>query len=815
MSGSTPEYSAPARWRRRLLWCSAALGAILLVGGLWLRHRWHACLPQLDGTRAVPGLSAGVSVERDALGIPTVRAASRLDAMRTLGWLHAQDRFFQMDLQRRRAAGELAELVGARALSADKEVRRHDLRAFSQKAVARLPREQKELVEAYTAGVNAGLAALGAPPWEYAVLRVAARPWKEEDSVLVGYSIALSLQDTGRYDRSLDTLRELHGESAVRFFAPVIGPDDMAADGSTEKLAPIPGTRSFQLRKAPAAAAPAVSQAGEADLPRAGSNAFALSGRYAQGGAAMLANDMHLGLMVPAIWYRVVLAWKDPSDTWIGGLSLPGTPGIIVGSNRHVAWGFTHCPADTADLIQVIPEPEAETLYRRQNDLARYDARKAVIKVKGGDDVVQTTQWTDWGPVIGKTRDKERPLVLAWTAHSPEAIDFTLTEMDGARTAAEAIDVARRSGLPALNCIAADSKGAVAWAVAGRLPRRVGYDGRTPSLRLFGDRRWDGFLPPSENPALLDPPEGWVASANERMWGGKILSVLGDSGYDNPHRIRQIRQGLDLLASGAARGAEKVRPTDLFAIQLDDRAAFLQRWRDLALRLVPAESTGPRADFRHFVEAWDGRASTASIGHLLLREFRRHATNRILSPIFAECAEADAQFSWRRFRYEPALWALIDSKPMHLLSPAYSGWDEPLLAAIDDTIRDATRDGRRLGELTWGERNAARVQHPLAKGLPGWLARHLDMPALPLSGDNQIPRVATPTFGASERMVVAPGREQEGICHIPGGQCGHPASPFYRAGFEAWARGEPLPFLPGPATHALTLIPAPPTASLR
>lgn len=810
MSDATQPSRPSKSGKHRLRWAAASAAGLIVIAALWAYHRWHSCLPQLEGTRPVPGLSAAVSVERDALGIPTIRALSRLDAMRTLGWLHAQDRFFQMDLQRRRAAGELAELFGAKAVPMDRETRRHDFRSFARQAVAKLPQTQKELVTAYTEGVNAGLAALGAPPWEYTLLRAEAQPWREEDSILVGYSITLSLQDGGRYERSLSTLRDLHGESAVRFFAPQIGPDDAAVDGTTERLSPTPGPRSINLRKPPAAAAPAsASLQQEVDLPRAGSNAFALSGRFTRDGAALLANDMHLGLSVPTIWYRAVLTWKSPAETWIGGLSLPGTPGIIVGSNRHVAWGLTHCPADTTDLVQVIPEPEAETLYRRQGDLGRYDARKAIIKVKGAAEVEQVTQWTDWGPVVGKG-EKDRPIVLSWTAHSPEAIDFTLTEMDAARTVDQAIDVARRCGLPALNFIVADEKGDIAWTVAGRLPKRIGYDGRTPTLRLFGDRRWEGFLAPQEHPVLKAPREGWIASANERMWGGSTLALLGDGGYDNPHRIRQIQEGLRTLATkgGGNEAAAMASPADLFAIQLDDRARFLERWRELALKLIPAQSEGPRAAFRRIAASWDGRASTDSSGHLLLREFRRHATRRILEPIFAECADADSTFNWRRFRHEPALWALIESRPTHLLSPEYSGWDEPLLAAIDDVIRDVTRDGTPLEKARWGTRNTARIQHPISRALPSWLGGLLDMPALPLAGDSQLPRVANPSFGASERLVVSPGREKEGICHLPGGQSGHPGSPFYRAGFEAWAKGEALPFLPGKAKYTLSLAPA-------
>jgi penicillin amidase len=195
------------------------------------------------------GLSAPVTVARDALGVPTVRAENRRDVARAVGWLHAQDRFFQMDLMRRSSAGELAEIFGERALPRDRAIRMHGFRKLAELVIARLPPHERAIVDAYAAGVNAGLGALSERPFEYVVLRATPQPWRPEDSILVIYAMTIDLQnETGRYERTLMTLRDQLGPEGLAFFAPLTAPDDAALDGSTAPLPPIPGPKTIDLR---------------------------------------------------------------------------------------------------------------------------------------------------------------------------------------------------------------------------------------------------------------------------------------------------------------------------------------------------------------------------------------------------------------------------------------------------------------------------------------------------------------------------------------------------------------------------------------
>jgi penicillin amidase len=315
--------------------------------------------------------------------------------------------------------------------------------------------------------------------------------------------------------------------------------------------------------------------------------------------------------------------------------------------------------------------------------------------------------------------------------------------------------------------------------------------------------QWLGFLRADEYPRLADPADGLLWTANARTADGAWLDQIGNGGYYLGVRATMIRERLGAL--------ERPGERDMLAIQLDDRAVFLERWRDLLLRtLTPATTTAhpQRAEFRRLVEtSWTGRASIDSVGYRLVRGFRAELLNQTYRALTAPCRAADEEFSFGSItQAEGALWRLVTERPPHLLDPRFAGWDEQLLAAVDAVILTLTADGRELAGRTWGERNRAAIRHPLSLAVP-LLSRWLDMPADQLPGDGFTPRAQGPGYGASERMAVSPGREQDGYFHMPGGQSGHPLSPYYRAGHQAWVNGEPTPFLPGPAAHTLTLRP--------
>jgi penicillin amidase len=795
---------------RRALLVAAVLLALLITGagaaGMWFRGRMSACLAVLDGSRQLQGLAAPVRVTRDALGVPTVSGSSRLDVARATGWLHAQDRFFQMDLLRRRGAGELAELFGAAALPLDREARMHGFRQLSREVLARESPGRRALVAAYSEGVNAGLAALGAKPWEYLVLRTAPRPWSAEDTILVNYAMTLDLQNsTGSYVRTLSAIREELGPASLAFFAPLETPADAALDGSVAAPAPVPPASEIDLRRPDGAAgAPAAAMAAAWEEGRTpGSNSFAVAGALAADGGALVANDMHLHLGVPNLWYRMSLKWPGHEET---GVTIPGAPTLVAGSTGRIAWGFTNSKAGTGDVLVVNPSISPELYHGpKGGSLVPYERRAETVAVRGSKPVTMDFAWTAWGPVVGDA-PKGRQLVFHWAADDPAATNLDIADLEEATDVAGAVAIAHHMGIPAMNFVVADSAGQIAWTVAGRLPKRVGYDGRLPVSWVFGDRRWDGYLESRDVPAIISPADGRLWTANNRTVGGKSLEALGDAGYDIAARARQIRDGIDALA----RTGRPIGAKDLLAIQLDDRALLLEGWHALLVRALSPAAVAAKPSRNALLtgaQKWDGTADAGSVGYRVVRAFRLAVAHRVFDPIFAPCYERDPDFSWTRLSYEQPLETILRERPDHLLPPAFATWDDLLSKAADDVSLAYGRAGADPATATWGQRNTARIQHPFAGALPGWASSWLGMPADPLPGDSNMPRVLDIDFGASERFVVSPGHEATGLFHMPGGQSGNPLSPYFRAGHEAWVHGEPTPFLPGPAEHMIDLHP--------
>ena len=413
-----------------------------------------------------------------------------------------------------------------------------------------------------------------------------------------------------------------------------------------------------------------------------------------------------------------------------------------------------------------------------------------------------------WGPVVDRDH-RGRQRALRWVAHDPRAVNLGLLALEWTDTLEAALEIANRVGAPSQNILLASANGHIAWTLTGPIPRRFGHDGRLPSSWADGQRGWSGWLEPVEYPRIIDPPSGRLWTANGRVAEGQWLALLGDGGYALGARAQQIRDGL------ARR--EQFREADFLALQLDDRALFLERWRDLLLATLTPDmvrADPDRAEMQRWVADWGGRAAVDSVGYRLVRTFRLKVWERAFAPLTAACRQADPRFDYALFRQnEGPLWRLASQQPAHLLDPRYPDWSALLRDAADAARMELTADGRPLVAHTWGDYNQVRIQHPFSRVLP-WLSAWLDLPTQPLPGDLHMPRVQTPGNGASERLVVAPGREASGLLHMPGGQNGHPLSPFYRAGHEAWAAGEPLPLTSGRSLHRLQLQPAPHGSSL-
>lgn len=800
-----------ARWLVRGVLAAFALLVVAAVA-LWLALR--ASVPSYEGEIALPGLSAPVELSRDALGVVTVDAANPLDMARALGFVHGQERFFEMDLMRRLSAGELAALLGERALPTDRRNRLHRLRARVSVAMPVIVGPHAELLAAYTEGVNAGLDALAVRPWPYLLLRQQPQPWRTEDTVLAGYALFFDLQDElNSREKALWRIRQhlppalaaLLLRDGTRWDAPLFG------EARGDALLPGPEVVDLRQLPQPPIDAPAATLA-EPAAP--GSNNFAAGRGATADGRAIIAGDMHLNLRAPGIWFRARLRYADPTAPGgrvdVTGVTLPGIPGVIAGSNGHVAWAFTNSYGDWLDLVDVRYADAQGQRYRTPEGDSPVMVHEETLAVAGGRDERLEVRETRWGPILPETSDElpdGQALALRWTAHLPGALDFGLLGLTRAGDLEAGLAVAREAGMPVQNLLLGDRSGRIAWRLTGRIPKRVGgCDPQIPLDPLAGCD-WSGWWPAEAllQPESLDPPSGRLWTANARVTDGELLALIGDSGYALGARQKQIAEAMT--------AAGPIDEPRLLALQLDDRARFLEPWnRLLRGQIATLPDDAERAALAEVAADWDGHASIDSAGYRLTRAFRLQVLARIrdglLGPAWAALGEDFVKPDLPQL--EGVAWPLVEQRPAHLLPPRFADWDALLLDALRAAASEVRGDRRGpLLERTWGEANTARICHPLAAALPSLMRPWLCMPADPLPGDAQMPRVQGPSFGASQRMVVAPGHEAGGFFHLPGGQVGHPLSPYWGAGHTDWVEGRPSPFLPGPPHARLRLLPGP------
>lgn len=821
-----------AKW---LGWIAAGL-ALLLVVALGVLYVWvRASLPDYDGELALPGISAPTTIARDALGVPVISGASQTDVMRALGYAHGQDRFFQMDGTRRLAAGELSELLGGFTVAYDKILRRHRLRARAEALYERLPTDVQEQLEAYAEGVNAGLASLGARPPEYLPLLTTPVPWKPVDSLLCGYAMFFRLQDSsGSMDYAHHVLAEQAPPEVYAFLTQGHSAWAAPLTGSPPEPVPLPPAESWAFLEELRAQAveeateetDAVGRIGDTDTPAGliaglssggvdglGSNNWAVAAERSATGGALLANDMHLGVGVPNTWFRASLRYPHPEtgELWrLDGVTLPGLPMMIVGSNGHIAWGFTNSYIDLTDLVILEIDPEDENRYRTPDGWAGFTEYDEPIGLKDGGSEPFTVKETIWGPVTDLTTLDGEPLALAWAAHQPGALDWGLAELNQVRTIDEAIAIAQKAGVPTQNLMLADATGNIAFTYLGWVVEREGFTGSRPVSFADGQKGWRGRLEPEAYPLVKNPPDGYLWTANSLVLGDAWIDRLGDGGLDDDARAWQIRNRLAALPEATRE--------DMLALQFDDRAYFMDRWRDVLLSVLDDEAVAAdarRVELRALVEAWNGHADKESAGYRMIRGFRDTATRTLRDRLLAPLEHAAPEVSWRFLRYEEPLYRIVTEQPEALLGEEHEAWRDEVLSYVDGMFAafDEAMPGssHNLQALTWGQRNRLEIWHPLAQAVKplGWL---LNLPSPPMSGDNYVPYVmvgyTTTTHAASQRMVVTPGQEGDGIMQMPAGASGHFLSPYYDAGHEAWVTGAPTPLQPGEARHTLRLVPA-------
>ncbi|MFQ5983336.1 MAG: penicillin acylase family protein, partial [Woeseiaceae bacterium] len=662
------------RFVRRLLF---ALVAVIAGGVLVIFLVLNASLPQLEGEIPAEAISADIRIERDAIGVATVIAGNRADLAFGTGFVHGQDRFFQMDLTRRQAAGELAEIIGPAAFEIDKRNRFHRFRSRAGKVIAQMTAEEAEIMNSYVAGVNAGLDSLDAKPFEYFVLGVSPELWQLTDSVLVVYAMYIELNDERA---SRDVMRGLVHRivpaevydwlypSGTKWDAPVVG--------EARTSSAIPSAEQFDIRNR-AATRDASAAYESADPPVLGSNNWAVSGGFSQTGRAIVANDMHLKLGVPNIFYRARLVTTGSAGLDISGVTLPGAPAVIAGSNGHVAWGFTNSWGDWSDAVILRPGGQPHT-YLTPDGEKKYAVHKEPIHVKGEPPRDFVVRETVWGPVLDGRSYPDGDLAVRWLAHEANSVNLEQLDLETAKSVFEAVQVANRMGIPPQNFVCGDSDGNIAWTIAGQIPVRAEYDSSIPADWSLSEG-WVGWLAARDYPRLVNPEGGRIWTANARVVDADALNKIGDGEYDLGARAMQIRDKLF--------ARESFEPGDMLEIQFDDRALFLMPWRDLLLAVLDdaaVRSHAKRREYRELIAGWIPRASPESVGYRLVRAFRAEVRklvfDALLSPVTA-AYDGNVEL-WISSQFEGPLWAVLQEQPLHLLPVDYESWQDLMLKAV-------------------------------------------------------------------------------------------------------------------------------------
>ena len=754
----------------------------------------------------VPGLSDPVVIRVDAHGVPTIEADDPHDVHAGLGWMHGRERFFQMDVARRSAAGELAALAGPPMVRLDRDNARSRRREVAEGIVASLSPEERGILEAYVRGVNAGLASLDEIPVEYRILNAKPKPWVVADSILVVLSMFDQLQRSADEEPLVHALRGLVAPEVSEWMLSVPGRwDALLIEADTaEWTPPVPAG----LAPKRSAHDPTARERIAALMPRPidlqpGSNSFAVAGSRTRDGRAIVANDPHLAYFAPGIWYRAGLRWPGVDAI---GLSLPGTPGLPLGSTRNIAWGLTNTTGDFEDLVIVEVDPDDPDRYRVDGGFEAFDDRRVKIEVAGAGEVEVLSRFTRWGPVLESLPDG-RPLALLRACDQPDAVNLEIVDLLESRDLESALEIAAVWGSPSQNVLIADRHGRIGWTISGFIPDRRGYDGLSPVTHLEG-RGWHGELPDAERPRVVDPESGALFTANNRLVplpaADRIGKVWAEGG--RAWRIRADLEAMEILGE-----------LDLLAVQLDETVQRFLPYRDLLVEAL--ESLDPSWEGRdrtlELVRAWDGRASANDTVTPVVSAFRSSILSNLRAILLQRFAPAAVDLDDRGLqaradaasviRSTTILAALQGRDPRLLAVDGHdgaSGWrsllQEGARAAIDDHLRDP--------DTPWSERNRSRARHPLGMAHP-LVGDRFDLPSVPQPGHWGSVRVQGKDFGASARFIASPQHLEDGILTTPGGQSGRPGSPHYDDLHASWAAGAPAPLLPGPAVNTWTLHP--------
>ncbi len=792
----TPESPLRRRVRRVFKFLLLIGAGLVSLAVAWVAWRSYSSLPQLDGTFGVRGLESPVEVWRDAQGVPHLRAQSLEDLLFAQGYVTASDRLWQMDLSRRLAMGELAEILGERMLRPDIQNRTLGFRQVAERAVAELDPESRKLLAAYTRGVNEFIAShRHRLPVEFLLLRYRPHPWEAADSLSVALNTNKTLNTTWPDELMREHIRaKLNAELYADLFL-----DHSALDRPVAEPVSVPvAARSIprQPEQDPSSSQ-FITQ--NSELPASvGSNNWVVSGAHTQSGKPLLANDPHLPHSIPSVWYMIHL--KAPGLD-VSGVSLPGLPLVIIGHNEHIAWGMTNTGPDVQDLYEEnfsLREPQK---YLHNGEWVEGTLREETIKVRYARDYRFTVKVTRHGPVV--SHDRSRDLALRWTALEPHTLRYPFLKIDRAGNWQEFTAALRDFTVPMQNFVYADAEGNIGFYAAGLVPLRKQGDGTVPSPGSSDDYDWTGYIPFEALPHCYNPPGGILATANSRVVPDGYPYLIATK-WAAPYRTARIYR---LLESG-----NRFTVPDMLRIQTDIHS-LEDEWFAKQLRAAARAHPPDLAEVRNvlnLLDNWDAEARSDSAATLVCEATRQALLERILKPKLGPDLSG---YNWPMST--TFLENVLTQNLTRWLPPGDADFNVTLIQSLKEAVEKipALAGSRDAADWQWGKTIPLTFRHLLAADLP-LAGRLLNVGPVPQSGTVATVKQTTTTIGPSMRMVVDFSNFDASVQNITLGESGEFASPYYRDQFEAWYHGTSFPMLftdqavERGAAHKLTLVPA-------
>jgi len=805
-------------WLRRSLWVTGVIALIAAIaagaGIWWLRHAMTASLPVVDGSVQLSGLSGPVTVRRDKHGVPHIAAASQDDLLLAQGYVTAQDRLWQMDMLRRNASGELAELLGPSLLDHDKAQRIFQFRNVAQRVYASLPESDRHRYEQYAKGVNLYLAQNGDHlSAEFRMLHYKPRAFTGMDSVLIGLNMVQSLDN--HWDAKLSRERIAARLHDTKLEA------DLYPTGSWRDQPPTAAVADMTQPHP----APPISEDEENDQTQAslhssaedmarlrrlmgkpdcvgcapGSNNWVIAGKHTASGKPLLSNDMHLGLVVPNIWY---MAGLDAPGLHADGVTLPGVPLVIAGHNEHVAWGFTALYADVQDVY--VEQLDGKGNYKSaKGEWLPLAHAQETIHVRFARDVHMDVQLTDHGPLVTPIFKKEtRPLALRWTMYDPALAAIPLYEMNTAQDWPHFSAALAAWCFPTQNVVYADDQGHIAYHAVGKVPMRP--NGLVGKPIADNEHEWQGYIPFEELPYSVDPPSGLLATANSRVTPNDTKFPLTLE-WPDPYRTERVY--IDL------RGRDKLTRADMLTVQTD---IYSEVDQELAHRFAYAIDRSGTTDARlkqaaDLLRSWDGRMSTDSAAASIILRTRQAFWPLVLEPKIGSEAE---NYSWAESNFaeeEIIMHGSASATPSPWLPAKYKDWD----ALLTEAVKEGLARGKAPADLAqwrYGDWHVVDLEHPLFQLVP-FVSKWSGTGERALSGDTTTIKQVGRAFGPSQRFTMDWSAPDESTENIVLGESGNPASEWFRDQWETYYNGQTfaLPFsdlaVTAQTTHTLQLVP--------